>query len=249
MADNIVPGLIGVQTKVREFFGWEYQSDLNSANLMAESLNSDNPLGVEIWSPKNRISQFEKLKHKLLAAPRVVVVGASVNDDDFLGFDFENSVVIAADGSIGGVVEFAEVACVVTDFDGNPHLDKAAESGAVFVAHAHGDNISQWQECLDKWRILQNPPALILSHQVDEAIDGMYNYGGFTDGDRAVCLAIGLGVPAEKISLIGFSTTKIGQWSGQTNPEKKLQKLAWMLRVLQILGLEEQVDSNVYEGI
>jgi len=159
VADNIVPGLIGVQTKVREFFGWEYQSDLNSANLMAESLNSNNPLGVEIWSPKNRISQFEKLKHKLLAAPRVVVVGASVNDDDFLGFDFENSVVIAADGSIGGVVEFAEVACVVTDFDGNPHLDKAAESGAVFVAHAHGDNISQWQECLDKWRILQNPPA------------------------------------------------------------------------------------------
>ena len=178
-----------------------------------------------------------------------MVVGASVNDDDFIGFDFENSVVIAADGSIGGVVELAEVACVVTDFDGNPHLDKAAESSAVFVAHAHGDNISQWQECLDKWRILQNPPALILSHQVDEAIDGMYNYGGFTDGDRAVCLAIGLGVPVEKISLIGFSTTKIGQWSGQTNPEKKLQKLAWMLQVLQIIGLEEQVDSNVYEGI
>ena len=35
----IIPRLIGVQTKVREFFGWEYQSDLLSANLMAESLN------------------------------------------------------------------------------------------------------------------------------------------------------------------------------------------------------------------
>ena len=105
-----------------------------------------------------------------------------MSDDDFIGFDFENSVVIAADGSIGGVVESLEVACVVTDFDGNP-FDKAAESSAVFVAHAHGDNISQWQECLDKWRILQSSRINSL-HQVDEAIDGMYNYGGFTDGDR-----------------------------------------------------------------
>lgn len=249
MADDINPGLIEIQTKVREFFGWEYQSDLISANLMVESLNSENPLGVEMWSPKNRLSQFDKLKQKLLAAPRVVVVGASVCDDDFVDFDFENSVVIAADGSIGGVVELAKVACVVTDFDGNPHLNKAAESGAVFIAHAHGDNISQWQECLNKWRSLQNPPALILSHQVNETINGMYNFGGFTDGDRAVCLAVGLGVPTEKISLIGFSTTKIGKWTGQTNPEKKLEKLAWMLQILQIIGLEKQVNSNVYEGI
>jgi uncharacterized Rossmann fold enzyme len=249
VADDIIPGLIDIQTKVREFFAWEYQSDLLSANLMAESLNSENPLGVEIWSPRNRLSQFDKLKQKLLDARVVVVVGASVSADDFVGFDFENSVVIAADGSIGGVVELADVACVVTDFDGNPYLDKAAEAGTVFIAHAHGDNISQWQECLDKWRILQNPPALILSHQINETIDGMYNYGGFTDGDRAVCLAIGLGVPVEKISLIGFSTTKIGKWSGQTNPEKKLEKLAWMLQVLKIIGLDEQVESNVYEGI
>ena len=27
MADDIIPGLIEIQTKVREFFGWEYQSD------------------------------------------------------------------------------------------------------------------------------------------------------------------------------------------------------------------------------
>ena len=81
-------------------------------------------------------------------------------------------------------------------------------------------------------RILERPPGLILTHQVTESIDGMHNFGGFTDGDRAVCLAIGLGVPKENISLIGFSTTKIGKWSGQTNPTRKLEKLAWMLQVL-----------------
>ena len=49
----------------------------------------------------------------------------------------------------------------------------------------------------------------------------MYYFGGFTDGDRAVCLAINLGVPISCVSLLGFSTTEIGEWSGQTNPERK----------------------------
>ena len=72
----------------------------------------------------------------------------------------------------------------------------------------------------------------------------MHNFGGFTDGDRAVCLAINLGVPIKKISLLGFSTTEIGEWSGQTNPERKMEKLDWMLKILQIIGLEQQVATT-----
>ena len=247
VAGDIFFGLIDIQTAVRESFDWDYQSDLLSAKLLAESLNNKIPFGVDSWSPINRRSTLERLKEKLLGAPKVVIVGASVCEKDFVDFDFENSVVIAADGSIGGVAELAEIACVVTDFDGNPHLDDAAKSGAIFIAHAHGDNITSWQNCLGKWQALEQPPELILTHQVTESIDGMHNFGGFTDGDRAVCLAIGLGVPKENISLIGFSTTKIGKWSGQTNPARKLEKLAWMLRVLEIIGLEDQVDINDFE--
>ena len=247
MAEDIDPGLIELQTSVREFFGWDYQSDLQSANLLANSLDSEVPFGVDTWSPINRMITLKRLREKLLGAPKVVIVGASVREEDFVDFDFENSVVIAADGSVGGVVELADVACVVTDFDGNPHLDEAAKSGAIFIAHAHGDNVSQWQDCLNKWRALEHPPELILTHQVTELIEGMYNFGGFTDGDRAVCLALGLGVAKDNISLIGFSTTKIGKWSGQTNPTRKLEKLAWMLRALQIIGLEEHVDTSDFE--
>ena len=247
MAEDIIAHLIELQTSVREFFAWDYQSDLHSANLLAKSLDSESPFGVDSWSPINRRSALDRLKQKLLGAPKVVIVGASVCEEDFVDFDFENSVVIAADGSIGGVVDLAEIACVVTDFDGNPHLDDAAKSGTIFIAHAHGDNFSQWHDCLNKWCNLEHPPELILTHQVTESIDGMYNFGGFTDGDRAVCLAIGLGIAKENISLIGFSTTKIGKWSGQTNPARKLEKLAWMLRALQIIGLEEQVDTSDFE--
>ena len=248
VAEDIFTGLIDIQTTVRESFGWDYQRDLLSANLLAESLNNDSPYDVDMWSPNNRAVVLDRLKQKLLAAPKVVVVGAAINEVDFVDFNFENNVIIAADGSIGGIPKSANIACVVTDFDGNPHLDDAAKSGTLFIAHAHGDNIANWQNCLSKWQALKRPPELILTHQITESIDGMYNFGGFTDGDRAVCLAIGLGVPKENISLIGFSTTKIGRWSGQTNPVRKLEKLAWMLRVLQMIGLDEQVDSSVSEA-
>jgi uncharacterized Rossmann fold enzyme len=72
----------------------------------------------------------------------------------------------------------------------------------------------------------------------------MENFGGFTDGDRAVCLVLALGVHRHNISLVGFSTTSIGEWSGQTNPVRKLEKLEWMVKILQMLELSEQVETN-----
>ena len=244
MADSIFAELVEIQSKVRDYFGWDYQDDFLSATSISQTFSSSAPFKIVNWSVKNRQANLDALKEKLLAASKVVIVGASVKKIDFVNFDFENSIVIAADGSVGGVVGLVNLACVVTDFDGNPHLDKVAKEGVTFVAHAHGDNRNRWRESLDKWSCLETPPDLILTHQVTESIDGMHNFGGFTDGDRAVCLAINLGVPIKKISLLGFSTTEIGEWSGQTNPERKMEKLDWMLKILQIIGLEQQVATT-----
>ena len=52
------------------------------------------------------------------------------------------------------------------------------------------------------------------------------------------------GVRHENISLVGFSTKSIGKWSGQTNPARKLEKLEWMLKILQMVELSEQVETN-----
>ena len=244
MADSIFAELVEIQSKVRDYFGWDYQDDFLSATSISQAFSSSAPFKIVNWSVKNRQANLDALKEKLLAASKVVIVGASVKEIDFVNFDFENSIVIAADGSVGGVVGLVNIACVVTDFDGNPHLDKVAKEGVTFVAHAHGDNRNRWRESLDKWSRLETPPNLILTHQVTESINGMHNFGGFTDGDRAVCLAINLGVPIKKISLLGFSTTEIGEWSGQTNPERKMEKLDWMLKILQIIGLEQQVATT-----
>ena len=244
MADSIFAELVEIQSKVRDYFGWDYQDDFLSATSISQAFSSSAPFKIANWSVKNRRANLDALKEKLLAASKVVIVGASVKEIDFVNFDFENSIVIAADGSVGGVVGLVNIDCFVTDFDGNPHLDKVAKEGVTFVAHAHGDNRHRWRESLDKWSRLETPPNLILTHQVTESIDGMHNFGGFTDGDRAVCLAINLGVPIKKISLLGFSTTEIGEWSGQTNPERKMEKLDWMLKILQIIGLEQQVATT-----
>ena len=74
VAEDIFSGLIDIQTTVRESFGWDYQSDLLSANLLAKSLNNENQYDVDIWSPNNRAVVLDRLKEKLLAAPKVVVL-------------------------------------------------------------------------------------------------------------------------------------------------------------------------------
>lgn len=247
MADAIINDLIDVQTTVRTHFGWSYQDDFESAHKLGTLMSSEAPLGVLLWSHLMRNKALDSLKKKLHSADKVIIVGASVSISDLEQLDSANTVLIAADGSVGAVGGMSGLACIVTDFDGNPHIDKYAKDGMLLIAHAHGDNLAQWQSSLAKWSNLSSPPNLILSHQITEVIDGMYNFGGFTDGDRAVCMALSLGVPKDRITLIGFSTDKVGQWSGQTSVERKLEKLDWMLRILQMLGLADQVSTNASE--
>ena len=73
----------------------------------------------------------------------------------------------------------------------------------------------------------------------------MHNFGGFTDGDRAVCLAINLGVPIKKITLLGFSTTRLGNGLVKQT-QKKNGKIRLDVENFTIIGLEQQVATNAY---
>ena len=94
-------------------------------------------------------------------------------------------VVIAADGAtemcldVGIIPDF-----VVTDLDGNyQSLIRAHLEGSIMVIHAHGDNIdkisSQVPYFSNAIGTTQNFP-----------LNNVYNFGGFTDGDRSVSLAV-----------------------------------------------------------
>ena len=110
----------------------------------------------------------------------------------------EGSVKIAAGSALAAVMKsdvLPEI--VVTDLDGDiDALLKASEQGAIVIVHAHGDNIDEVKQIVPS---LKGP--VIGTSQV-KAEGNVHNFGGYTDGDRAVFLAIHFG--AIKITLDGF---------------------------------------------
>ena len=48
---------------------------------------------------------------------------------------------------------------------------------------------------------------------------------------------------ATDVDLVGFSTRDVGQWSGVTDKKRKLIKLKWMNKVLNILSLRAQDEE------
>ena len=242
MGDTEVNPLIAIQDEVRDHFGWELQADLDSAETMKLSFANNQPFGLSKWNSDERNQALGDLQLKLLKATAVVFVGAAVESQQLEEMVGDGVVFIAADGAVGALPAHADLACIVSDFDGTPHLELAAKSGATIIAHAHGDNMEAWKECVKTWSQFSNPPALVLSHQTPHYLQGMHNWGGFTDGDRALCMAHSLGVDFENVYLVGYTLSRIGQWSGRTQKGIKLAKLQWMATVVQMLGLEQQID-------
>ena len=243
MSGGRLKRLIGFQDEVRLAFNWDYSDDLESAKTMESAFGKDLPFGVEHWDLNSRNRCLQEIREELALCDKLIIIGAGVEQQELSDIDFTNAAVIAADGSVGAMDDFKALTCVVSDLDGGGHIDFAALENQRFIIHAHGDNISKWQEVVKKWSSYSNPPSLILSHQINENLDGMINFGGFTDGDRAVCFALWAGVEKEKIKLVGFSTQKVGVWSGTTNPEKKIKKLSWMKKILSFLDLQTQIKN------
>ena len=101
--------------------------------------------------------------------------------------------------------------------------------------HAHGDNVKELERMLELFDD-DKPFELFLTHQTSEAIEGMYNPGGFTDGDRAICLLLAIGVEIERLILVGYDPHLIGRWSGVFDENVKRRKLGWMAKILDRLG-------------
>tara|TARA_B110000008_G_C16951846_1_gene556639 strand:- start:331 stop:1062 length:732 start_codon:yes stop_codon:yes gene_type:complete len=243
MPESRLQRLIGFQDDVRLSFGWNYSDDFDSAKSMEGAFKEDFPFGTENWSLDSRKRCLEEICAELATCDKLVIIGAAAEQQELSEIDFTNTAVIAADGSVGALLDFKPLTCIVSDLDGGEHIELAASKNQRFVVHAHGDNFSRWQRALDNWSTFSNPPSLVLSHQTNESLEGMYNFGGFTDGDRAVCFALWAGVAKDKIELVGFSTQKVGVWSGATNPETKIKKLSWMKKILRFLNLETQIKD------
>ena len=234
--------LLEIQDLVRKDFAWSEKEDLESAIKLETAFSNPNPFGVEKWNNSSFFRNIISLKDRLTQAEKVLFVGAAARVEEVSSATNKGCVVIAADGAVGAVEDLSTLGAIVSDFDGDKHLDQAASSGHLVIAHAHGDNLSLWKDKLQSWSKFENPPELIFTHQTNSEFEFIANPGGFTDGDRALSFVLSLGISKEKLRFVGYSMTPSSSWSTLTNPSRKAKKLIWMKEVFKICGLENEID-------
>ena len=238
--------MLEMQEEFREYFGWDVSDDFNSAKQLLSTVEHTS---IEKWERHYRLSAISKLYRRLvIRRPEITVIGAAVEPDEVTESLSRSALLVSADGSSGVFSElppslsekaWSRLACVVSDADGGDGTLESAKRSIPFVLHAHGDNVDSWGDLIGFSEALPNPPELILTHQTPFDIQGMHNPGGFTDGDRAVCFLVALGVEIGQISTIGTRTDLVGRWSGSTDDEAKMEKLVWMGRFLEACGMKE----------
>lgn len=203
---------------------------------IARQLNLDTKADEEAAKVLNDLLPNPRIQEltELLRGCECIVFGAGPSLDVDLEklepADYMRKVLIAADGATTAVLKYRHPDVVVTDLDGvvDDQL-KAWRRGAWMVIHAHGDNIAQVRKIVP---VLKE--RVVGTTQV-EPFGKLYNFGGFTDGDRAAFMAHELG--AKKIYLAGMDLgTEIGKHSGDKETERKIIKLEICEKLLSWLS-------------
>ncbi len=111
---------------------------------------------------------------------------------------------------------------IFTDLDGaTDEFLEMNRNGTIVVVHAHGDNIPLIRHWVPRF------PGPLVGTTQSRPLERVHNFGGFTDGDRAVFAAHALG--ASRITILGFDLH---------DPDvdyMKKGKLSWAERLLALL--------------
>ncbi|MEW6603797.1 MAG: 6-hydroxymethylpterin diphosphokinase MptE-like protein [Thermoproteota archaeon] len=213
---------------IRAEFGYSTEQDQEAARILSGMIKK------KALDPK--------VLEKKIKGKNVIVIGAGPSLEDSKTFKFikknKAAVKIAADGAVQFLIENkVKPDIVVTDLDGDPAaLQKAEKGGAIMVVHAHGDNTIMLKKLVPKFK------KLVGSTQV-MPVENVHNFGGFTDGDRAVFLAEEFG--AKKIVLVGMDFgDSIGKYSKKKvkDAELKKQKMHAGRRLLEMLAKQSRSE-------
>lgn len=167
----------------------------------------------------------------------VIVFGAGpslVNDLKRLSATslLEKHCLMTADGATTALMKigkkFPDV--IATDLDGRVEDQiEASRRGSVVIVHAHGDNVPALAKYVPEFK------NRIGSTQA-EPRPNVYNFGGFTDGDRAAFAAVELGAKALVLAGMDFGQV-VGEYSRQDSRASRmrlvkleigLELLAWL---------------------
>ena len=194
--------------EILEYFGFDRSADEEAAKVLSEILTSDD-IGL--------------LKDRICGKVVTVAGNAPTLSSELNRIE---GVVIAADAASlllykKGILPDA----IFTDLDGaEDSFITMNEQGTIIVVHAHGDNIQLLRRWVPKFR------GPIIGTTQSLPLPQIHNFGGFTDGDRAVFTAEAL--QAERVILIGFDLS-----DPSVDPMKK-GKLFWARKLLGMLGYD-----------
>jgi uncharacterized Rossmann fold enzyme len=219
-------------TKIISDFGYDPSKDMGSAKLLNRLLkeHSEKP-------------DLEDLRAKI-QGKIVIIYGCGpslenqLNDLVQSNLDLSHYVHIAADGATTALLKMGITPqVIVSDLDGRiEDLVAASRRGSLLIIHAHGDNIDKIKQYFARFT------HKIIGTTQNEPLSYVWNFGGFTDGDRCVFLAEEMG--ASIILLVGFDFGKIiGKFSkphlekNVTASENKFKKLQWARVLISELSL------------
>ncbi|WOF15551.1 DUF115 domain-containing protein [Methanoplanus sp. FWC-SCC4] len=193
---------------ILDYFGFDRKSDEEAAAYARTLTDRDD---IEIFK-------------KLCNGKTVTVCGNApslLNETERI-----KGVIFAADAAADNLYKAGIRSDIIsTDLDGcEDSFIEMSSLGTLIVVHAHGDNIPLLKNWIPKFK---GPVVLTTQSRPTE---GVYNFGGFTDGDRAVFAADELG--ASDIRIIGFDLDDISVNS------MKHGKLMIARRLLKLIGYE-----------
>jgi len=164
---------------------------------------------------------------KSIVGKEVYVVGFSPSLEEEIELIPDKATIIAADDAAVILNDLGlEPKIVMTDLDGD--MDGLMRiKNAAFGIHAHGDNIPLLQ-----YADFFSPR--FGTTQI-EPLYNVYNFGGFTDGDRGVFLATHFGA---RVHLVGFdfSTPRFKEGKDMERKRKKLQWAKYLIHYLEDSG-------------
>jgi len=187
--------------EIANIMGYDIARDRKATEMLASILRShhiDPPLS--------------NLRELLFEKPSIIFgAGPSLDEktDDLLRIFpkiSERFTLVTADGATQALIERGEIPqIVVTDLDGDVgSLLYSAGKGSLLVVHAHGDNMEKIATYI---RDIISSTKLIIGTTQVEPMSPLQNFGGFTDGDRAVFMASKYN--AAPIILVGMDFGKI----------------------------------------
>jgi uncharacterized Rossmann fold enzyme len=210
-----------IYERIRREFGFAWEREHAAAERLRELLAL--PDGFEALRPLGQ----------LLAHRDAVVVGLAPRSGPpplwRLPPTPRPPAILAADGATVRCLSAGLVPdVVVTDLDGPvPAEVEANARGAFVIVHAHGDN----REAVEEWVPQFGGPRC--GSWAGEGFGGLLDVGGFTDGDRAACLAAHAG--ARRILLWGFDFADPLE-TAPPERARKLAKLRWASEILETLA-------------